>query len=121
MSFRWFLYKIYPIALPLYLLPISLLYAHFNNSLFAIIIAIVGLFIPLVFAHPDPELLFKEILRSLGFRNMMNSLDYQNSDYKKAVEEILKEHNLNFDVKIINSESINAFSGFSTITITKGF
>lgn len=44
-----------------------------------------------------------------------------NPNYTKAVKDILKEHNLNFDVRIKKDEHINAFSGFSTITITTGF
>lgn len=117
MKLRLFIYKIYPVAIPLYLIPISLFYIQFNNSL---IIALFGI-IPLFFRHPDPVLLFKEIFRNIGIGNKIKSIDGEFFNYKKIIEEILKEHNINFDVKIIDDENINMYAGKSTIYVTKGF
>ncbi len=117
MKLRLFLYTAYPILILLYLLPISLFYIKSNNS---IVVAFLGL-IPIVLGHPDPVMLFKEVFKNIGVGYKINSIDEQYSDYKKTVEEILKEHNLNYDVKIIDNEIINMYAGKSTIYITKGF
>lgn len=117
MKLRLFIYKIYPVAIPLYLIPISLFYIQFNNSL---IIALFGI-IPLFFRHPNPVLLFKEIFRNIGIGNKIKSIDGEFFNYKKIIEEILKENNVKFDVKIIDDDNINMYAGKSTIYVTKGF
>ncbi len=114
MKLRLFLYRAYPILIPLYLLPISILYTQVNSSL----VFYFG-FVPFIFGLQNPMLLLKEVLKNMGVGYKVNSIDEQYLEYKKTVEEILKKHGLNYDVEIIDDKMRNMYVGISSIYITK--